>query len=334
MSRALGPDAFYVGGHHVTEPDGTHITVGQMYVRRIGAGDLPPVVLVHGGAQTGAHWELTPDGRPGLAPLLAAYGHPAYVVDLPGIGRSRYHPDHHGPLLHYSAEMTEYVFTAPPAAAWPGARLHTQWPGSGRPGDPTFDAFYAGQVGRLADEPTAEKSARAALSALLDRVGSCHLLTHSQAGPYGWHAADARPDLVRSIIAIEPKGPPWFDPGRAGDGEPARRYGLTATPLCHDPPLGDTGALPYVLGDDGTVRQPLPSRALTNLRRVPVQIITGEASYHDTYDHLTAGFLQDAGVAVKHVRLGERGIHGNGHMLALELNNDRIAEAIHNELGA
>lgn len=333
-TRVEAPESFYVGGRHITEPDGSHLLVGQMYVRRLGEGDLLPIVLVPGGAQTGAHWEMTPDGRPGLAPLLAGYGHPTYVVDLPGIGRSRYHLSHHGPLLHYTAELTEYLFTAPAAQAWPGAGLHTQWPGSGRRGEATFEAFYAGQVGRLLDDRAAESSARSALSALLDRIGPCHLLTHSQAGPYGWHVADARPELVRSVVALEPKGPPYFEPRTEPVGEPPRPYGITTTPLTYDPALDGAGGLPFTVGPDQVARQLTPARTLSRLRAVPVLLITAEASYHDTYDHLTVQFLRDAGVTVDHVRLGEHGIHGNGHLLALELNNGDIAELIHRKLAA
>ena len=46
-------------------------------------------------------------------------------------------------------------------------------------------------------------------TALLDRIGPAILVTHSQAGPFGWLLADARPKLVRGIIAVEPSGPPF-----------------------------------------------------------------------------------------------------------------------------
>jgi len=63
-------------------------------------------------------------------------------------------------------------------------------------------------------------------SALLDRIGPAILLTHSQAGQFGWILADARPSKVKAIIAIEPMGPPFtnaiFPPLT-----PARPYGLT-----------------------------------------------------------------------------------------------------------
>lgn len=47
-----------------------------------------PLVFVHGGHHTGACWERTPDGRTGWAPYAAERGHPAYVIDWPGHGRS------------------------------------------------------------------------------------------------------------------------------------------------------------------------------------------------------------------------------------------------------
>lgn len=326
------PTSFYVGGTYVTEPSGDQTLVGQMYAERLGDGNRLPIVFVHGGAQTGAHWLATPDGRPGLAPLLAAHGHPSYVVDLPGVGRSRYHPDHHGPLLHYGVTATENLFTAPSAASWPRAARHTQWPGTGRHGDPTFDAFYASQVGRLLDDRATETSARAALTALLDRIGPCHLITHSQAGPFGWHAADARPQLVRSIVALEPKGPPFYNPFAAPTGTPPRPYGITATPLTYDTPPGEADGLPFAVGADGVARQVEPARVATNLREAPIAVVTGEASYHDTFDHHTVEFLRRAGAQVQHIRLAEHGIHGNGHLLALELNNHEIADLIHHQL--
>ena len=46
----------------------------------------------------------------------------------------------------------EQRFTAPQDfKLWPQAERHTQWPGSGRKGDPFFDQFYASQVASLSD---------------------------------------------------------------------------------------------------------------------------------------------------------------------------------------
>jgi hypothetical protein len=57
-------------------------------------------------------------------------------------------------------------------------------------------------------------------------------------------------------------------------------------------------------------------------------VITTEASYHAVYDHCTAKYLAQAGVKVAAVRLGDHGIHGNGHMVMLEKNNLQVAGLI------
>jgi pimeloyl-ACP methyl ester carboxylesterase len=44
-------------------------------------------------------------------------------------------------------------------------------------------------------------------AALLDRIGPAIILTHSQSGPFGWLIADARPKLVKAVVAVEPAGP-------------------------------------------------------------------------------------------------------------------------------
>jgi pimeloyl-ACP methyl ester carboxylesterase len=327
------PASFYAGGQYIREADGTRTLVDQVYVAyyptAVSAG-LAPLVLIHGAAQTGAGFETTPDGRPGFAELLCAAGHPVYVVDQPARGRSRYHADRHGPLTHYSAEMMERAFTAPRAfGLWPQASLHTQWPGSGRIGDPVFDQFYASQVGHVADYTVAEPLMRAAGAALLERTGPAVLVTHSQSGAFGWHIADTRPELVRAVVAIEPKGPPFFETRENGTAAPPRPWGITATPLTYDPPVpdGDLGGLSREHREGGW-QQSRPTRQLPRLAGIPVLLVTGEASYHAVYDQHTVRFLREAGVTVDHLALASIGIRGNGHLMPMELNNDQIASAI------
>jgi len=73
---------------------------------------------------------------------------------------------------------------------------------------------------------------------------------------------------------------------------------------------------------------PSPPRKLTRLANIPVMILTAEASYHAPYDHCTSQYLTRAGVANDHVKLGDRGIHGNGHMMMIEKNNLQVADVI------
>jgi hypothetical protein len=59
-----------------------------------------------------------------------------------------------------------------------------------------------------------------------------------------------------------------------------------------------------------------------------VLILASEASYHAAYDHCTSQYLAQAGVKNTFVRLADRGIKGNGHMMMLEKNNQEIAALI------
>lgn len=160
---------------------------------------------------------------------------------------------------------------------------------------------------------------RAAGAALLDRVGPAVVMTHSQGGPYGWSLADARPSLVRALVQIEPKGPPFREAVFSSDY--TRPWGLTSIPLAYDPPAADgTGAPLDMMAVNSAsanltdcILQAEPARQLPNLKSVPVLVETGEASYHAPYDHCTVSFLRQAGVQVEHLELGRAGIHGNGH---------------------
>ena len=71
--------------------------------------------------------------------------------------------------------------------------------------------------------------------------------------------------------------------------------------------------------------QASPARQLPNLQKIPILILTAEASYHAPYDHCTVRYLEQAGVRSEWIKLAEIGIHGNGHMMMLEKNNAEIA---------
>lgn len=222
---------------------------------------------------------------------------------------------------------------------WPQAHLHTQWPGPGRAGDPTFDAYFASTVPYLADLDVEQRGMKAAGSALLDRIGPAILITHSQGGPSGWLIADARPELVRAIVAIEPSGPPFAH--RLPKGLAKRPYGIADLPLTYDPPP-DEGDAPLRMqtvaspsddeGGDPWILQAEPARKLVNLLRTPAVVVTAEASYHAHYDECTVRFLRQAGVDVDWVRLVDHGIRGNGHMMFMELNNLEVAQLVESRI--
>lgn len=331
---------FFVGGRYAGEP-GRQVMQGAMYVERIApAGPTRPLPLVffHGAAQTATNWMTTPDGRPGWAEYFAAQGYVVYLVDQPARGRSAFHPGIDGAVRNFPAPVIETLFTASETlGSWPQAKTHTQWPGSGpkrgRMGDPVFDQFYATQVEYLASNAETQALVQAAGAALMDRIGPSILVTHSQAGAFGWLIADARPAQVKAIVALEPLGPP-FEDAVLGTGK-ARPWGPTDIRLAYDPPAADASEIRTAREEkaDGPdlatcVLQAAPARQLPNLKGIPILVLATEASYHTVYDHCTAKYLSQAGADVTFTRLADVGLKGNGHMMMLELNSLDIARHV------
>ncbi len=346
VDRELGGvEVFFVGGAYVA--DGTRMT-GQAHVMRLAPAKplyRTPLVFIPGQGQTIANFLGTPDGREGWATRFVRQGFVVYLMDQPGRGASGYDADAYGPSSRQGPAVLEQRFTATAdfepgpgqAFGWPQAKRHDQWPGVGRAGDPVFDQFFASQVEYASGAVSADLVARAG-AALLDRVGPAVIVTHSQAGAFGWAIGELRPDRVRGIVALEPSGPPFASaPPPWGDGDPARiarPEGLTTTPLAYDPPLAEGEALAreWVSSNDpelsGCWRQATPARRLANLSRVPVLVLTAEASYHAGYDHCTVAYLRQGGVQTDFVRLQDWGLRGNGHMVMLERNSAEIGDRI------
>ncbi|HXC33858.1 MAG TPA: alpha/beta hydrolase [Verrucomicrobiae bacterium] len=298
-----------------------------------------PIVFIHGGNQTGTNFTGTPDGREGWAQFFLRQGYAVYVVDVAGRGRSAYLAGTYGPQAPVNLDFLQRRFTAiEKYNAWPQAHLHTQWPGTGAPGDPVFDQFYASQVPSMVSYPLQQELSSKAIIALLDRIGPAVILTHSQSGATGWPVADARPEKVKAIIAVEPSGPPFYNvdnvpaPEWWRDSDEQRPWGIAAGPLTYSPPAAapsDLAIERQQQPDNPDVSrcwlQKSPARQLPNLQKMPILVVTSESSYHRGYDHCTVKYLEQSGVHVTWTKLEDIGIHGNGHMMMLEKNNQEIA---------
>jgi pimeloyl-ACP methyl ester carboxylesterase len=343
-SRPIHREYFYVGGEYVfNDPSKGSVMTGQMYVEHLtspyGVQQSYPLVFIHGNAMTGTNWLNTPDGRPGWASYFLEQGYEIYIVDQPARGRSIWLPNNNIALKIYSAEIIEVRFTASSFyQLWPQAVLHTQWPGDndttkGRKGDPVFDGFYASTVQFVDSEMTVQTMMQKAGAALLDKIGAAVLLTHSQSGSFGWLLADARPNLVKAIVAIEPKGPPFRE--AVFTNISARPWGIADIPLTYEPAVNSSSDLLTIEIPSthenltSCILQQEPARTLVNLVNISILIETSQASYHATYDQCTVDFLRQAGVKVDFIRLEDLGIFGNGHMQMMEKNNLNIAEVLH-----
>lgn len=334
QSHVAGRGFFFVGGKYMGAP-GARFYDGQMFVEVI----LPkkvlhpyPVIMFHGAGQTNLNWLGTPDGRKGWADYFVEQGFAVYLAEQPARGRSAYHPSADGERRYHAIEDIESRF-AGSNGKWATAHLHTQWPEDGLTvGTEIFDQFASQQVEFLASNKKSQEMVFAASKELLEKTGPAILLTHSQAGPFGWQIADAYPELVKGVVALEPSGPPF---AMRPVGLKAQNYGLTDLNMHFEPQVQtpddfvlrmlsseNPGEAPGLVMDEAHIHR------LPNFTGIPVMLVTSEASYHTQYDWLMSYVLNQMGVEHDFVELGKAGIHGNSHFMMIEKNNLEVADCV------
>ncbi|MBM2830548.1 MAG: alpha/beta fold hydrolase, partial [Gammaproteobacteria bacterium] len=167
---------------------------GQMYVGY----QLPekrtqkyPLILVHGGGGQTTDWMGTPDGRDGWLDYFLAAGFDVYFVDRPAHGRS--------PSNTRYGELAD-----PPSSGFIGFLAKSdKYPGKGDPRDPmTLAQLASSNPGPTVDNDMLKEN----FAELLDKVGPAIVLTQSAGGPSGWMSIDAKPELVKAVVAIEAGG--------------------------------------------------------------------------------------------------------------------------------
>jgi len=336
---------FYVGGHYVGEP-GKETMDGAMYVETWVPKDIRhpyPMVFVTGGGGQGAYSLLqTPDGRPGWAYDFVNQGYTVYMMDYPGQGRAAFVPGVDGTLTPpRSGPLMEEVWTggrppSTPQSSWPQAKKYTQWPSGapnkGKMGDPVFDYFAKTELPIVVSPNNAQMITDDVVQ-LLDLIGQpVILMLNSGVAASGWAVADARPKLVKGIVAAEPVAPPVENAERGSTG-PGRLWGVSGLPLHYAPAVKEPSELRPVQEEkaDGPGLIPCwiqqePAHKLVNLQGIPVLEVSGEASYHRPYSHCVAKWLNQAGVKATFVRLEDVGLPGNGHQFMSEKNSAGISK--------
>jgi len=280
------------------------------------AGDAtrPVVVFVHGGGGQSLDWRLTADGRPGWVDIFVSTGHPVYIVDRPGHGRSRGIAAH-GPVNEPAGPaQAAFVFAGGPVDQ------QTQWPWRRDPAGPEIRAIAAGSAGLPADLGAAQRSEADRLIDLLERVGPAVLVTHSLGACAAWVVAAERPDLVEAVFALEPAGPPFARIPGVGE----LTWGVCAAPLPFAPAPGD----PAVVAADTT------AFAVPGLARMPIAILASPASPFRGAAASVADFLRAVGGAVELIGLEQHGLEGNGHGMMLEANSDDVARFLSDRIVA
>lgn len=190
------------------DPNGTY-QVEQMYVQYF----LPqrengayPLLTWHGGGLTGVTYETTPDGREGWLNYFLRKGWAVYNSDAVERGRSGFaSPDvfEGEPLFLTTANPYERFRIGQGAGSYdPDPAKRKLLPGNQFPVD-AYGQFVKQNVPRWT---TTDNAILAAYIAEIDKVCPCVILFHSQAGTFGFKAAQARPDKVKALVAVEPAG--------------------------------------------------------------------------------------------------------------------------------
>lgn len=345
-------DFFYVGGRYIETAAG-NVTVDQLYVeklvpvstaagarrRRRGAAATKPIVFFHGGGTTGVTWLNTPDNRPGWASYFLQQGHTVYLVDVAAIGRSSENNLANFTMLAgTAAEGVEKGFTAVEVYnTYPQSSLHTQWPGTGRKGDPTFEQFKKTIIPLSTSWVPQELAMRASGCELLSLLGEkAYLVSHSIGARTPILMSNDCPQYIAANINLEGTTIPFWSYGYDLGGTPANPWGLANTPLDYDPPVASADELETeVVGNETLAlrschRQKEPARQLPKIASVPYLMVTGEASVHITYDHCLVDYLKQVGGQPEWIKLGDIGIRGNGHFMHVEKNSLEIAEVVNN----
>jgi pimeloyl-ACP methyl ester carboxylesterase len=304
--------SFFVGGERVEQTQGElgnlgpggHIAINQMYVRYMvpqGGDANLPVVMVHGATLTGKSWETTPDGRMGWDEYFVRKGHPVYVPDQVGRGRSGFNqavfnivraggtPPATQPVwLRFSDE-----------GAWPNFRFGPK-AGLAYPDN----QFPVSAVDELAKQgvpdvsfgglPTPNPTLKA-LSDLAGQLNGAVLMGHSQSGSFPLAAALLNPMATKGLVLVEPGScPARFTPEQIAT--------LAKVPIL------------VVFGDHRDTPTGIPTLPTWQARFEACQALISR--------------LKSAGGHAEMLNPPDRGIRGNSHMIMQDKNNLQIADLI------
>lgn len=303
-------DSFHIGGEVVKLTDqpklemrvagkgfarevdlnGSYVT-GQVYANHVRLSRPEhdaPVMFWHGGAMTGVTWETTPDGRPGWQWLFLEAGYDVIVTDAVERGRASWSPYPQiyktPPVFRTKEESWAMYRFGPKSGFQDDAQARQPFAGQRFP-ITGFDALAAQLVPRWT---THDEMTLAAYEALLHKVGPVHLVTHSQGGWFGLNMVLRVPELVKSLVVIEPAGAPNLSE------DDARR-------ISHIPHL-------FVWGDY-------------------IEDVPAWANYRQAADDFMHA-LKGCGGTSDLLDLPTEGIRGNSHVPMMDNNSAEIAKLI------
>lgn len=268
-----------------------------------GGASRPPILMIHGGAHTGACYLATADGRPGWAPYFAARGHRVFVPDWPGTGRSGGVPlDRLDGALVHAGLADVLAATGEPAIVIAHSIGGTfGW---------TLLESHGARIRKLVAIAPAPPGNIQPPAAVVAR-GAGYVDVRQPAG-------------VIRLLLDAPFYPPrsWAErkligTGRQFPADAREAYLASLQPIAPKLLLERTNV-------DGRQRRIADFAGFT---RKPVLLVIGtdDLDHSDAADRPIVDWLNAHGADARFLALGGEGISGNGHMMMLERNSDAIA---------
>src|SRR3954468_12792256 len=223
LLRDMG--SFHIGGRHVevrgqpvkeivftpggvpakVDPNGVY-QVGQMYAQYFlvqnRKGKLP-LLMWHGGGLSGVTYETKPDGNPGWLNYFLRHGWDTYISDAMERGRAGWTDKFKGEPVFLPLGDPWERFRVGPIGSWNDDKAKgVVYPGVQFP----IDAYEQFMKQGVPLWTTTDDQIVAPYIELVDKVCPRVVLVHSQAGSFGFKVAEARPDKVQALVAVEPSG--------------------------------------------------------------------------------------------------------------------------------
>ena len=268
-----------------------------------------PLVFLHGAGQSAKTWESTPDGREGFSTLFLRRGFSTYLIDQPRRGRAG------RSTVDENVKATpddQFWFENFRMGVWPGYYEGSRFPQSAEALEQFFRQITP-NTGAYDEQLIATD-----VAALMEKIGGGILVTHSQGGGPGWHAA-VKSDKVRAIVSYEPGSGFVFPEGEVPEPlptiSPFGALAATAIPLADFEKLTRFPIIIYY--GDYIPTQPSENWAMDSWR-VRLQMA-----------RLFAGCINRHGGDATVVHLPEAGITGNSHFLFAEKNNVQLADLLY-----
>jgi len=264
------------------------------------------MVLVHGGAHTGACYLSTPDGRPGWAYDFAGQGFDVLVVDWPGRGRSGYVPADRidGALIVATLRDLLHQLNRPVTLL-----VHSM---SGAFGFKLLE--QAGDcVARLvAVAPAPPGNIQPAPTVIEETDDALEV----QGPAVRWRIPKAADFIVdERILNVKLIGDGWRFPRGSID---TYRASLVPIPSRLLSERQNVGQSQLRVADD------------IRFSATPILVVTGthDVDHPRDVDLALVDWLAERGARAEFAWLADRGIEGNGHMMMLEDNSSELARLI------